>query len=120
MFVIFVFSFFICLVNGSYRYENRTIDCDLSKDQCVLTAPDTKIKNLDLKVQCFRDEKKRLNCPIRCPKENEVHVLFKIPSSNKKCVKFYTYGKLQGETEWLVWMIEPCQTIISTHCRYLE
>ncbi|CAP38275.1 Protein CBG21492, partial [Caenorhabditis briggsae] len=89
--------------------ENRTLTCQFGSktDQCSLTAPDSKIQDLNLKINCKREPmdgksggKLRLACPIRCPKEYEVHVLNKIPSSNRKCIKYYTYGKYQGEHEW--------------------
>ncbi|EFO87200.1 hypothetical protein CRE_27805 [Caenorhabditis remanei] len=117
--------------DAAFRYENRTLTCqtDNGVDKCVLTAPDSKLQNLNLEINCRREpadeknsqsKKMRLACPIRCPKDYEVHVLNKIPSSNRKCTKYYTYGKYQAENEWYIWMLEPCISTISTHCRYPE
>uniref|UniRef100_A0A8R1DHT9 DUF7808 domain-containing protein n=1 Tax=Caenorhabditis japonica TaxID=281687 RepID=A0A8R1DHT9_CAEJA len=92
---------------GRPQKKNRTLTCTVTNgvDTCSLTAPDTKIKNLDLNIECKREptddgKKQRLACPIRCPKDYEVHVLNKIPSSNRKCTKYFTYGKYPGEKEW--------------------
>ncbi|CAL2041951.1 unnamed protein product [Caenorhabditis brenneri] len=128
--IFFVFVLLCVTVEASFRYENRTLTCTSNGiDQCTLTAPDTRIKDLDLEIECRREpvdpenpknKKLRLACPIRCPKDYEVHVLNKIPSSNRKCTKYYTYGKYQGENEWYIWMLEPCISTISTHCRVPE
>ncbi|CCD66767.1 DUF7808 domain-containing protein [Caenorhabditis elegans] len=115
--------------DAAFRYENRTLTCHVENgvDTCFLTAPDTKLQNLDLNINslCRREptdensgNKKRIVCPIRCPKDYEVHVLNKIPSSNRKCTKYYTYGKFHDEHEWFIWMLEPCISTISTHCRF--
>ncbi|CAI2350865.1 unnamed protein product [Caenorhabditis sp. 36 PRJEB53466] len=120
-----IIVFLIIPVETAFRYENRTLACTASNgiDECFLTAPDTKLRNLDLNIKCKREptddgKKQRLACPIRCPRDYEV--LNKIPSSNRRCTKYFTYGKYPGVQEWHIWMLEPCISTISTHCRYPE
>lgn len=118
-----------------YFPEERTLDCTSKSvgDSCALIAPKSKVPRDPAKYKCrvepmpqtewntlARNSTTRLACPIGCEPQADLSVIQKKPYNEKKCQKYYTYGKYRDEkeNEWYLWITEPCRANLTTHCRY--
>nr|CAD2184996.1 unnamed protein product [Meloidogyne enterolobii] len=122
------------LINGQFpRWEERTLDCSSREGDCVLIAPNAKVKRDPNRYKCRREpmpqtnwnilarnSKTRIACPIGCEQDADLSVIQKKPIDNKNCQKYYTYGKYRDhkEGEWYLWLTEPCVAKLTTHCRF--
>ncbi|CAK5046707.1 unnamed protein product [Meloidogyne enterolobii] len=135
------------LINGQFpRWEERTLDCSSREGDCILIAPNAKVKRDPNRYKCRREpmpqtdwnllarnSKTRIACPIGCEQDADLSVIQKKPIDNKNCQKYYTYGKYrdQKEGEWYLWLTEPCVAKLvfkifskkfflrlTTHCRF--
>ncbi|KAF7633097.1 hypothetical protein Mgra_00007526 [Meloidogyne graminicola] len=131
---IIILIFKIILINGQWpRWEERTLDCISKIGECILIAPNSKIKRDPNRYKCRREpmpqtkwnklainSTTRIACPIGCEQDADLSVIQKKPIDNKKCQKYYTYGKYrdQKEGEWYLWLTDPCLAKLTTHCRF--
>ncbi|CAI4222039.1 unnamed protein product [Auanema sp. JU1783] len=118
------------------RWEKRTVDCINRNGDCLVIAPDDAIPPRDPKnYKCRREpmpqtswntlaqnSTTRIACPLGCEPDFDLSVLQKVPYVNPKCQKYYTYGKYRDSqaNDWFIWMTEPCEAAISTHCRFKD
>uniref|UniRef100_A0A914H1C8 DUF7808 domain-containing protein n=1 Tax=Globodera rostochiensis TaxID=31243 RepID=A0A914H1C8_GLORO len=116
------------------RWEERTLDCTSRTNDCALITLDSKsVTDSPHRRPCRREPMpqnewnklvgnttSRIACPIACNIENDLSVIQKRPIDNKKCQKYYTYGKYRDELEgeWYLWLAEPCVANLTTHCRF--
>uniref|UniRef100_A0A183G0T0 ADAM_CR_2 domain-containing protein n=1 Tax=Heligmosomoides polygyrus TaxID=6339 RepID=A0A183G0T0_HELPZ len=92
------------------RYtQERTLKCD-ANESTIETA-------LFLTIPADA----RHSCDIKCKGADRDSVISKSPTTNRRCIRFYTYNTERVSDGWQMWREGPCakeSIILQVHCGF--
>ncbi|KAK6040817.1 hypothetical protein COOONC_21678 [Cooperia oncophora] len=103
------------LVSCVVRWESRTLRCIV--DDCLLAVRNESFT----KAECTLNEDARHSCDIKCQGADRDSVISKSPTTNRKCIRFYTYNTERSLHGWQLWREGQCakeNIILEVHCGF--
>ncbi|KAK5969242.1 hypothetical protein GCK32_018930 [Trichostrongylus colubriformis] len=97
--------------------EERTLKCEV--DDCHLAVRN----NSFTKADCTLNADARHSCDIKCEGADRDSVISKSPTTNRKCIRFFTYNTQQLASGWQLWRQGPCaqeNIVLQVHCGFPE
>ncbi|KAE9418506.1 hypothetical protein Angca_000746, partial [Angiostrongylus cantonensis] len=61
------------------------------------------------------------SCNIKCDGADRDSVISKSPTTNRQCVRFYTYNTERVNDGWVLWRLGPCaheSVVLQVHCGF--
>ncbi|KAK6022666.1 hypothetical protein OSTOST_11623 [Ostertagia ostertagi] len=105
----------LVLVSGVVRWEARTLKCDV--DDCQLAVRNDSFAKAD----CTLNGEARHSCDIKCEGADRDSVISKSPTTNRKCIRFYTYNTEHSINGWQIWRQGACaqeSIVLQVHCGF--
>ncbi|EYC29133.1 hypothetical protein Y032_0006g2806 [Ancylostoma ceylanicum] len=110
-----VVAVLIVSTSAVVRWEERTLKCDV--DDCQLAIRNDTFKP----AACFLNADARHSCDISCEGADRDSVISKSPTTNRRCIRFYTYNTERSSGGWQMWRQGACakETIVlQVHCGF--
>ncbi|VDL73611.1 unnamed protein product [Nippostrongylus brasiliensis] len=99
----------------AHALEERTLKCDI--DDCQLAVRNDTFK----KANCILNVDAQHTCDIKCEGADRDSVISKSPTTNRRCIRFYTYNTERQGNGWQIWRKGACakeKIVLQVHCGF--